>query len=249
MVKKLSRSTQIYFTLVAILGLLTGINVFLSQSSFLPDIPQAAPPKSVIALVNALTILIVYGGLGFLGLKLSFKLDIPALWDRKISNQQRFIIPALKGGILGIFFIVADLIFQQFHDLGGFPHPPFPTSIISSINAAIGEEIIFRLFLIPFGVWLISNILLKERGQSSIFWFVSTISAVAFSLAHLPAVLLMFNVKAVSEIPTAIMIEILLLNGILSFLASYYFKKFGFLAAVSFHFWTNVVWHVIWGLI
>lgn len=249
MVKKLSLSTQTYFTLVVILAFLTGINVFLPQSSFLPDIPQAAPPKSVIALVNALTILIVYGGLGFLGLKLSFKLDIPALWDRKISNQQRLISPALKGGILGIFFIVADLIFQQFHDLGGLPHPPFPTSIITSINAAIGEEIIFRLFLIPFGVWLIGNILLKGRRQSSIFWIVTTISAVAFSLAHLPAALLMFNVKAVTEIPTAIMIEILLLNGILSFLAAYYFKKFGFLAAVSLHFWTDVVWHVIWGFI
>ncbi|MBD1945664.1 CPBP family intramembrane metalloprotease [Coleofasciculus sp. FACHB-712] len=248
MVTKISRSTQIYWALVVLLSVLTGVNVFLPQVSFLPAVPQGTPPKLVIALANGIATLIIYGGLGFIGLKLSFLLAIPTLWDSRVSHRQRFVIPALAGIILGAFFIVADLMFQQFHDLGAFSHPSFPTSVVVSINAAIGEEIIFRLFLIPFGAWLISKILLKGVAKTNIFWFVSTISAVTFALAHLPAVMLMFNLQAIHEIPIALMIEIILLNGIVSFLAAYYFKSFGFLAAVSLHFWTDVVWHIIWGV-
>jgi hypothetical protein len=44
------------------------------------------------------------------------------------------------------------------------------------------------------------------------------------------------------------MSEIILLNGIVSIFAAYYFRKFGFLAPVGIHFWTDVVWHVIWGV-
>lgn len=249
MLKKLSASMQIYSALVILLAFLAGLNLFLPQGSFLPEIPPNAPPKVVLAFISAVSTLIIYGGLGFVGLKLSSKLGFPELWDSKISNRQRLTIPALAGVILGIFFIVADLIFQQFHDLSGFPHPPFPTSIVASINAAIGEEIIFRLFLIPFGIWLISSFLLKGRRLSSIFWFMATVSAVAFALGHLPIAMQIFDLEAVSQIPIAILTEMLLLNGVLSFLAAYYLKQFGFLAAVSLHFWTDVVWHVIWGFL
>jgi hypothetical protein len=27
------------------------------------------------------------------------------------------------------------------------------------------------------------------------------------------------------------------------------FKKYGFLAPVGLHFWTDIVWHVLWGII
>ncbi|GAH57810.1 unnamed protein product, partial [marine sediment metagenome] len=41
----------------------------------------------------------------------------------------------------------------------------------------------------------------------------------------------------------------ILLNGVVSLFAAYYFRKYGFLAAVGIHFWTDVVWHVVWGVI
>lgn len=56
-----------------------------------------------------------------------------------------------------------------------------------------------------------------------------------------------FGIEGVSEIPVALIGEIVLLNGALSLLATYYFRRYGFLAAVGVHFWTDVVWHVIWG--
>jgi hypothetical protein len=45
-----------------------------------------------------------------------------------------------------------------------------------------------------------------------------------------------------------LLVEMILLNGILSLIAAYYFKKSGFLAPVGIHFWADIVWHVIWGL-
>lgn len=81
------------------------------------------------------------------------------------------------------------------------------------------------------------------------FWTVATLSALTFAFGHLPVLMILFDLKTVSEIPIALMTEIILLNGIVSIAAAYYFKKFGFLAAAGIHFWTDVIWHVIWGAI
>ncbi len=61
--------------------------------------------------------------------------------------------------------------------------------------------------------------------------------------------MLLFGLKTVSKIPLALMSEIIILNGVLSLFAAYYFRKYGFLAAVGIHFWTDMVWHVVWGAI
>ncbi|MCD6284330.1 MAG: hypothetical protein J7M39_00270 [Anaerolineae bacterium] len=43
------------------------------------------------------------------------------------------------------------------------------------------------------------------------------------------------------------LVEIFLLNGVLSVIVAWLFRRYGFLAAMSVHFWTDVVWHVVWG--
>ncbi len=158
-------------------------------------------------------------------------------------------IPALIGVGIGIFFNLADVILSQFHTLGAFPHPPFPASLAASAVAGIGEELIFRLFFISFWVWLISYVILKKRWQNQVFWIVTIFSALAFTVGHTPSVMILLGLNTVNEIPLALMSEIILLNGVLSLFAAYYFRKFGFLTAVGIHFWTDVIWHVVWGVI
>jgi membrane protease YdiL (CAAX protease family) len=249
--EKPSTSIKIYIGLVIILAILAAINVFLPQGSFLPTLEgQELPaPKPVLALVNAGIMLILYGGLGFIGLQLSQKLGFANIWDPMVSNRQRVLTPALIGIGLGVFLILADAIFSKFHALGPLPHPPFPTSLVASATAGIGEELIFRLFFIPFWVWFISHVILKKKWQNQIFWIVAIASALAFALGHIPSVMILFGWKTIGEIPPALMSEIILLNGIVSIFAAYYFRRFGFLAPVGIHFWTDVVWHVIWGVI
>lgn len=244
--KTMTKSLKIYIGLVITLAIFAGLNIFLPQGDFLPakDLPASKP---VLALVNALTMLILYGGLGVLGFKLAPKAGIIDIWDEHVNNRQRFFIPLLLGIASGVFLIVADTIFKQFHNLGPLPHPPFPASIVASIVAGIGEEIIFRLFFISFWVWLISSVFLKNKWQQPVFWGVSILSALLFAGGHIPAVMMIVRLTSINEIPLSMIIEIFLLNSVVAVLAAYYFRKYGFLAAVGIHFWTDIVWHVIWG--
>ena len=248
MKKKLSPSIKIYIGLIIALAILAAIGVFLLnfQDLTTQELPASKP---VLALANAGIAIFLYGGLGLVGLKLSQKLGFANLWDSKISNRQRFLIPALIGAGIGVFLILADSVFSRFHTLGALPHPPFPTSLVASAVAGIGEELIFRLFFISFWVWLISYVILKKRWQNQIFWIVTIFSALAFALGHIPSIMILFGFKAFNEIPLALMSEIVLLNGVVSLFSAYYFRKFGFLAPVGIHFWTDVVWHVIWGVV
>lgn len=249
--RKLSLSIKIYTGLIITLAILAAISIFLPQGSFLPILPEEELPasKPVLALINAVIMLVLYGGLGFLGVKLSDKLGFADIWDAKVNNKQRFFFPALVGIAIGVFFIFADAVLSKFHTLGPLPHPPFPTSLVVSAIAGIGEEVIFRLFFIPFWVWLISHVLLKKRWQNQIFWLVAIFSALAFAFGHIPSVMILLGLNGINEIPFVLLSEIIFLNGILSLFAASYFRRYGFLAAVGIHFWTDVIWHVIWGVI
>ena len=246
---KLSRSIKIYIGLIITLAILAAISIFLPQGSFSPLMPEQELPasKPVLALANAAFMLILYGGLGFLGLILAQKLGFADLWDERLDNRQRFFLPALVGSAVGLFFILADTFLSQFHSLGPLPHPPFPASLVASAVAGIGEEVIFRLFFISFLVWLVSHVLLKKRWPNHIFLLVTLFSALAFAFGHVPSVMVIFGLNKFSQIPLVLMGEIILLNGILSFFAAYYFRKYGFLAAVGIHFWADLIWHVLWG--
>lgn len=189
--KKISLSIKIYVGLIIILAILPAINVFLPQGSFSPILPgQELPaPKLVLSFENAGVMIIIYGGLGFLGLTLSQKLGFSDIWDSRVSNKQRFLIPAFIGIGIGVFFILVDVVLSQSHTLGTLPHPPFPTSLVASAVAGIGEELIFRLFFIPFWVWLISYVILKkEMGKSDFLdcgcFISSCICSGAFSLGN-----------------------------------------------------------------
>lgn len=120
---------------------------------------------------------------------------------------------------------------------------------MASATAGIGEETLFRLFLIVFWVWLISHVLLKGRWQTEVFWIVSSFAALAFGLGHLPAIMFLLGLQQITEIPLLLLGEILLLNGVLGLLAAFYLRRYGFLAAVGIHFWADILWHVLWGLV
>ena len=178
---------------------------------------------------------------------LSHKLGFAEIWDEKVSNRQRFLTPLAAGIFIGLFFIVSDILLSLIHGLGRLPHPPFPTSLVASLAAGIGEELIFRLFFISFWLWLISYVILKKKAQQPVFWIVTTFSALTFAFGHLPSAMFIYHWTSFGDIPPMFLVEIILLNGVLSYFAAYYFRQYGFLAAVGVHFWTDIVWHVAWG--
>ncbi|MCF7823208.1 MAG: CPBP family intramembrane metalloprotease [Candidatus Marinimicrobia bacterium] len=248
--RKISFSYKVYIGLVLLLSCLAALNIFLPQGDFLPpDVEQSMPASQpIMALANAGIMLILYGGLGWIGLVLGHKVGFPDVMDSTVSAKQRFLIPALAGIGVGLFFIGSDLILRNFHSLGPLPHPPFPTSLVASTIAGIGEELIFRLFFVSFWFWLIYKIILKQKWETTVFWMIVFLSAIAFSAGHLPSAMILLGADNPTDLPVPILIEIFLLNGTLSILAAYYLRKYGYLAAVGIHFWTDIIWHVIWGL-
>ena len=234
--------------MIIILTISAVISVFLPQSSMISIRQELPASKGVIALVNALIMLVLYGGLGFIGLKLSLKLGFAELWDKKVNNKQRFLYPAIYGIIAGFLLIIFDYVFSFFNGIGKLIHPPFPTSLFASITAGIGEEVIFRLFFFFFLFWLISEVILKRKYKNKVFWVVTFLSAIAFAGAHLPSIMFIINIEQVSNLSLILIIEIFLLNSLISFPAAYYFRKYGILAAVGIHFWADIIWHVIYGL-
>jgi membrane protease YdiL (CAAX protease family) len=247
---KLSSSLKIYFVLIILLAIFSAISVFMSQGLLAMMPEQEFPaPLPLMALINFFTMIILYGGLGFIGIKFSSKIGFPDLWDTKISNKNKILFPAFTGIIIGILFILVDSIFTKLFPLPPQMHPEFPFSIIASFTAGVGEEIVFRLFLISFLVWVISNKILKTKYRDIVFWAIVILTSISYAMGHIPSVMMLMGYKTFTEIPLGLIIEMILLNGLLSVFCAINFKKYGIISAMGIHFWTDIIWHVIWGLI
>ena len=130
---EISKSTKTYWLLVAILAFFTGISILYLPSQLMMD-PEMPAPTPVMALANVAIVLFVYGGLGYVGLRLSRVIGFADIWDENVSNRQRFLIPAAAGVLIGLFFIVVDLVVNQFNPVDALVHPEFPLSIVASIT-------------------------------------------------------------------------------------------------------------------
>jgi hypothetical protein len=244
-----NRSTITFFILLAVLAVSAGLNTFLPQGEVASQIPQSQIPKWLIGLVSSGGTLLIYGILGFIGFILWRKIGFPDIWDERVTNKQRFLIPAIVGSVAGIALIILDLIFGRFNGVGQLIHPPFPTSIVASLSAGIGEEMLFRLFFISFWTWLLGKVILRGKGLTIVYWVVAVFSAFAHGASHMPTAMILFGVNSPALLPPLLLAEIILMNGILSIFAAYYFKKFGLFAPIGIHFWADIVWHTIWGLV
>jgi hypothetical protein len=245
-----ARSTATFFVLLAILAAAAALNSVLPQGTLsATPLPPARLPGWQLALAGAGITLVLYGLLGGGGLLLWRRLGFPEIWEEGVTSRQRFLAPALVGGALGLALIALDLLFGRVNGVGRLPHPPFPTSLVASLSAGIGEEMLFRLFFISFWTWLVGRVILRGRGLAAVYWIVAAFSALAFAASHLPTLMIILGVKDPSAFSPVLLLQVLLLNGLISFFAAYSFRKGGFLSAVGIHFWADVVWHVLWGLV
>ena len=244
-------SNKVYWLLVFVLALLSAVSVFLPTGSGLEGMPDVEMPGStpLMALVIAGLMLVGYGGLGWFGLFLWRKLGYPDIMDATVNQQQRFVLPGLLGAFCGFGLIVIDLVFSRWSPVGRLPHPAFPFSLVASATAGIGEEIVFRLFFISLWVWLVSRVLLRGKWQGAVFVAVAVFSAVTFAIGHLPSLMFLYGWQNLFDVPVILLVQLLLANGVIAIVAAFNMRKYGFLAAVGIHFWADIVWHVLYGLI
>ncbi len=209
----------------------------------------AAMPRWLFGLASAVFILILYGLLGLAGFWFSGQLGLPGIYRKDGGWKNWLILPLLIGLAVGIFMVVSDQVIAAIGNVQHFPHPAFPFSIIASASAGIGEEILFRFFMMGLWAYLLNLLLKRWDAGKTALWLGNIIAALAFSASHIPSAMMLTGVSALADIPTALMVELFLLNGILGLIAGARFIRDGLIAAIGIHFWADIVWHVIWPLV
>jgi membrane protease YdiL (CAAX protease family) len=210
--------------------------------------PDLGMSNSILGLVNAGIVLVIYGILGVAGYWFARKLNLPGIFSEDGNWHRWFFFPLMLGLGGGVFATVLDLVFAPVNGFGRLVHPGFPLSIFASLGAGIGEEIAFRGFV--FGLWgLILNWLFKRfYARTMALWIANVIAALMFGVSHLGTIMILTHAASLAELSPFLWIELFLLNGIIGLIAGWRYMKDGLIAAAGVHFWADVVFHVLYGL-
>lgn len=186
--------------------------------------------------------------MGFVGLLLARRTGFADIWDERVSNRQRFLIPCIVGLIYGLMTI-APLVFgasNRLHPLatGSDIHVNFPLSIPYYTYGALFLEIFLRLFCVTLLVWLISNVLLRGKWQTPVFWLAAFV--VAF-YEPMPYMLEDFTGKTSLGSLYVVFSTVTGSLFISNVIAAYLFRKYGFLAPVVMRLSHYLIWHIIYG--
>jgi hypothetical protein len=245
--------------LVVLLALLVvyAITAFVTYAFFIDQLtsmaavpmPDTGMPDAMLGLANAGIILVFYGLLGLAGYWFARKLGLPGIFSEDGNWQRWFVTPLLLGLASGAVLMVGDVLFARVNGFGRMVHPEFPVSILASISAGIGEEIMFRGFV--FGLWgfLLNWLLKRFNGRTVALWIANVMAALAFGAGHLGTLLVLTGASSLAELNPVLIAEIFILNGVIGLIAGERYMKDGLVAAVGVHFWTDIVFHVLWGLL
>ncbi len=250
-------SNRKQLTVFAIMLAAYAVCVFATYTFFMDDMaasagipmPEISVPNSVLGLANAGIVLVVYGLFGLAAYWFARKLGLPGLF-REGGNWRGWLFAPLGLGLVcGVLLVIGDRLFAPINGFGPMMHPGFPVSILASISAGIGEEIAFRGFV--FGLWgFILNWLLKRLGgRTAALWIANVVAALAFGASHFGTILALSGATSLAALNPLLILEILVLNGVIGLIAGQRYMKDGLVAAMGVHFWADVVFHVVWGLI
>lgn len=101
-----------------------------------------------------------------------------------------------------------------------------------------------RLFTIPLLVWLFSNVILRGKGRTPVFWIAVIVAALYEPLPHMQEDFAAVSGAGVLITALKWTIEPLFLANVI---AGWLFKKYGFLAAFVMRLSFYLIWHIIYG--
>lgn len=105
----------------------------------------------------------LFGALGTLGLVAARRVGFPGVVAEGAGPWRSLGRPALVGLAAGLAIVATDRGLRAITGFEGFPHPPFPASLLASATAGIGEELIFRLFLMSVWAVVLAAVLRRPR--------------------------------------------------------------------------------------
>lgn len=115
---------------------------------------------------------------------------------------------------------------------------------LASFYGGIAEEILLRLFVMSFFVWLGRFLSKTSDGKptSLVFWSANILAAVLFGLGHLPTMSLLVPLTPL------VIARTILLNGLIGVVCGWLYWKRGLEAAMISHFSADIVLHVLLAL-
>jgi len=234
---------------LAFLSIALGLQEQMLASQSMSSAPLPDIPAWLLGLANAAIVIVVYGLAGIAGLWFARRLGLPGSYRQRAGWRQWLVIPMALGLAVGVVMVLLDRIAASAGDWGGFDHPPFPFSLIASASAGIGEEIMFRMFVMGLWAFLLNLVLRRWKATQVALWISNVIAALAFSAGHLPAAMILLGVASLAQIPPLVLGEMFVLNSLVGLVAGERYMRDGLVAAAGVHFWADIVWHVIWPLI
>jgi hypothetical protein len=228
LLKKISPSVIAYlilFFIIIVLRLL--INLF----------PSGRTASQIINLADTLSIGVIWL-IGWVGVYLAPGTGFTGMWQKSVSQRKRFLEPALVGVGIGTLSVILDMI----QPLASEELVAIPASLVAYPLAGIIEEIVFRLFLTTTLVWIFSNMLLRGNWQELVFWVVNVFLAVFYTLSQLAQYENLF-----ASANLWIVAHFFVMIALYFLLAAYYYRRYGFLAAISMSIGNFLVWHILWG--
>jgi membrane protease YdiL (CAAX protease family) len=138
--------------------------------------------------------------------------------------------------LLSLLYVPVPILIQ-----GAGTSIPLWEGFLASFYGGIGEEILFRLFLMTLLVWIFFKIkkTRDEKPTTVGIWLAIIISAVLFGLGHLPIV---STIAAVTPLMVA---KAIINNGIVGIICGWLYWKKGLESAMIAHFTADIGLHVI----
>jgi len=177
----------------------------------------------------------------------------------RVADRVRAILPlSIILGVIGTlvllgleFFYFQPAMLKEFAEAANAlnlktSQPAAWKGLLASFYGGIVEEILLRLFVMSFFVWLGRFISKTMEGKPTIavIWIANILAALLFGLGHLPAVSLMVQVP----LTPLVIARTLTLNGLLGIVFGWLYWKRGLEAAMVSHFTADIVLHVLLAL-
>lgn len=234
---------------------------FALQSDTLQRLNLVITPPMLIAIVLQSSIMfaiVIFAGM-FLARRVGLGTPILDLATRgeSVIDQVRAILPlSIIVGVIGTVVMLGFefLLFQPalMKELGEAATllnlqtaPPAAwKGFLASFYGGIAEEILLRLFLMSFFVWLGQFVSKTAEGKptAAVIWMANILAAVLFGLGHLPALV------PLVPITPLVLARSVVLNGLLGIAFGWLYWKRGLEAAIVSHFSADIILHVLLAL-
>jgi hypothetical protein len=196
--------------------------------------------------------IVTFGLIGLVGVWLAERTGFMPALDPRVSNRQRYWVPLLIGGGIAVVASVIDLIVKggEFlaENMGEASfNTDFPASLFVYSSGTVLIEAVYRLFLFPVLLGLISYVLLRKRWQEQTFWVLNIVLSLLEPLSQWSNQMAYQNIDNPLEVFLTYFLPMFITNYPMNVVQAYLFRKYGFLASFMVRLGYYIIWHVAYG--